>query len=151
MSNLKKITFMVFLSVATLCFGQKGRDKDKIKTLKVAFLTERLDLSTEEAQSFWPIYNEYEENRQKLRQKERQEVYRKLSESESLSENEANAILDQYLNIEEEEEELDKAFIKSVSKVISAKRTLILLRSEEEFKRQLIRQYRKKNSGGGFR
>ncbi len=52
---------MVPLLAVTLSFGQNRPDKDKIKSLKIAFITERLDLSTKEAQTFWPIYNEYEE------------------------------------------------------------------------------------------
>jgi hypothetical protein len=36
--------------------GQKG---GRIEALKIAYLTKKLNLSTEEAQKFWPIYNEY--------------------------------------------------------------------------------------------
>ncbi len=142
---------IVLLLAVTLSFGQNRPDKDKIKSLKVAFITERLDLSTKEAQAFWPIYNEYEEKREALRQKERSQIRNKIKESENLSEKEADQLLKQYLSFEEEEEELDKAFIENITKVISAKKTLLLLRSEEEFKRQLIKQYRQKRGGGGFR
>ena len=49
--------------------------------------------------------------------------------------------------VEEEEEALDTKFLKDVSKVITAKKTLLLLRSEEEFKRQLMKQYRQNKVG----
>jgi len=48
------------------------------------------------------------------------------------------------LSDEEEEEELDKNFIESIGKVIPAKKTLLLLRAEYEFKKQLLKQYRHK-------
>ncbi|WP_273567275.1 hypothetical protein [Maribacter halichondriae] len=86
-----------------------------------------------------------------MRQKERRQIRNKIKESENLSEKEAAQLLKQYLSFEEEEEELDKAFIENITEVISAKKTLLLLRSEEEFKRQLIKQYRQKRGGGGFR
>ena len=149
MNNFKKILFAGFLLASFQFFGQNHPDKEKIKSLKVAFFTEKLDLKSKEAQLFWPLYNEYTENREELRKKEHEQVYSKLKESENLSEKEAAEILKQYLTLEGEEEELDKRFIEKVSKVISAKKTLLLLRSEEEFKRQLIKQYRKKNGGGG--
>jgi hypothetical protein len=38
--------------------GQKGNGS-RIEALKIAYLTKKLNLSTEEAQKFWPIYNEY--------------------------------------------------------------------------------------------
>jgi hypothetical protein len=148
MNNLRIPLLAAFFLASSLSFGQRP-DRDKIKTLKVAFITERLDLNTKEAQEFWPIYNEYEEDREALRQKERGQIRNKIKESENLSEKEATDLLKQYLKFEEEEEELDKAFIEKVTKVISAKKTLLLLRSEEEFKRQLIKQYRQKRSGGG--
>jgi len=148
MSNLKKIVLTILLLASTQFFAQKSYDNERIKSLKIAFITERLDLSSKEAQVFWPIYNEYQENREALRQRERSQIRSKIRDSENLTEKEANELLRQYLSFEEEEEELDKNFIQKVTKVISAKKTLLLLRSEEEFKRQLIKQYRNKNSGG---
>jgi hypothetical protein len=38
--------------------GQKGNGS-RIEALKIAYLTKKLNLSTDEAQKFWPIYNEY--------------------------------------------------------------------------------------------
>lgn len=148
MNNLKKIVLTMLLLVSTQFYAQKRYDNDRIKSLKIAFITERLDLSSKEAQVFWPIYNEYEENREALRKRERSQIRSKIRDSESLTEKEANDLLRQYLSFEEEEEELDKNFIQKITKVISAKKTLLLLRSEEEFKRQLIKQYRNKNVGG---
>ena len=153
MNNLtKKIAVTVFLFACTLSFGQKHPDKDKIKTLKVAFITERLDLSSKEAQVFWPVYNEYQEKRETLHQQKRSQIKGKLKDSESLSEREAADLIKNFLKFKEEEGELDKAFTEKISTVISAKKTLLLLRSEEEFKRRLIKQYRQKrpNGGGGF-
>lgn len=138
----------VLLLTTTLFFGQHRPDKDKIKALKVAFLTDHLDLGTKEAQNFWPIYNEYEEKREALRQKERNQIRAKIKDADRLSEKQAEDLLQQYISFEDEEEALDKDFLKKVSKVISSKKTLLLLRAEEEFKRQLIKQYRQKRSSG---
>ncbi len=151
MSNLKKVLLVALLLTTTLSFGQQRPDREKIKALKVAFITERLDLSAKEAQTFWPVYNEYEAKRQVLRQKERSQIRGKIKNADELSEKEAEDLLEKYISFEDEEEALNKAFLKNVSQVISSKKTLLLLRSEEEFKRQLIKQYRQKRGGGGFR
>lgn len=134
---------ILFLMVNSLK-AQHEPDKDKIKSLKVAFLTERLELSPKEAQDFWPVYNEYEKKREAMHARERNEIHAKIRESENLSEKEAENLIDQYLDFEEEEEELDKAYIRAMGKLISAKKTLLLLRSEFEFKKRLLRQYRHK-------
>tara|TARA_R110002051_G_scaffold72095_4_gene130391 strand:+ start:828 stop:1277 length:450 start_codon:yes stop_codon:yes gene_type:complete len=147
MNNYKKIFLVAFLLATTIFYGQNKPDWDKIKTLKIAFLTERLNLNSKEAQAFWPVYNDYESKRESLREKGHTQIRGKLKDSENLSENEASKLLDQYIKYEEEEEELDKNFLTKISKVISAKKTLLLLRSEEDFKRQLIKQYHEKNKG----
>lgn len=153
MNNIKQTILAVIMLTTTLSFAQKQPDKEKIKSLKVAFMTEHLDLSSKEAQAFWPIYNEYEENREELRQKERTQFRSKIKNADELSEKESKDILEKYIRFEDEEEALDKAFLKKISTVISAKKTLLLLRSEHDFKRQLIKQYRSKrrDGGGGFR
>jgi len=146
-----KLLLILLLFTITFSFAQRKGDRDKIKSLKVAFITERLDLSAKEAQQFWPIYNDYDEKREALRKKERNEVREKIKEADELSEKEARTLLEKYIRFEEEEEKLENAFLKNVGKVISAKKTLLLLRSEEEFKRRLIKQYRHNKGSGGYR
>ena len=66
MTKMKTITCIVFIiSFSILSFSQGNRDK--IKTLKIAFITEKLDLSEQEAQKFWPVYNAFEEENFKFR------------------------------------------------------------------------------------
>ncbi len=142
MNNIKILIVWALLLTSLQFNAQHKPDKDKIKSLKVAFITERLALSSKEAQTFWPVYNEYEEKREAMREREHTQIREKIQNSENLSENEAAELIKHYLRFEEEEEELDKNFIESISKVISAKKTLLLLRSEYEFKKQLLKQYR---------
>lgn len=149
MNNLKRILTTLLMLVTIFIYGQHKPDGDKIKALKVAFITERLDLNSKEAQAFWPLYNKYEEDRENLRRKDRSEIRGKIKGVENLTEKEASNLLEQYIDFEEEEERLDTAFYKNVAKVISAKKALLLLRSEEDFKRQLIKEYRQKRSNGG--
>lgn len=53
------------LNVAVFAVAQDDNDADgkqdggRIEALKIAYLTKKLNLSTEEAQKFWPIYNQY--------------------------------------------------------------------------------------------
>ena len=147
MNNLTKVMLAVFLLTTSFFFAQRKPDREKIKSLKVAFITERLDLSSKEAEAFWPIYNDYEEKRETLRQKKHDQIRSKIKNASELSEKEAQDLLEKYIVFEEEEDALEKDFLKTVSKVISAKKSLLMLRSEDEFKRQLIKQYRQ--NGGG--
>ncbi len=147
MNNQTKILVFCVLLLSSVLFAQHKPDKDKLKSLKVAFLTERLDLSSKEAQAFWPIYNEYEYKRDAMHEQKKDQVYRRMRDAENLSEKEAGELVKLYLIFEENEEEMDKNFTERVRKVISAKKTLLLMRSEYEFKKQLLKQYRHKKDG----
>ena len=143
---MNKLFIAVCMLLTTLSFAQGG-SMEKIKALKVAYMTEHLELTSKEAQEFWPVYNEYEKERHELRHKQWVEIKSKLKDVSALNEKEAQNLLTSYIKIEEEEEKLEKNFLNKISKVISAKKTLVLMRSEEDFKRQLIKQYRQ-NKGG---
>ena len=60
---MKKILFLILLNagLAVPALAQNNqKDLDRLQTYKVAFLSRKLNLTTEEAQKFWPIYNKYE-------------------------------------------------------------------------------------------
>ncbi len=140
------IALMACLLFGTVLQSQQQDRKEKIKALKIAFFTERIGLTSEEAAIFWPLYNEHEEQKEALRQQERREIRDKIAAREDFDEAEANAILNTYLSLEESQEELDKAFYLDLAQKLSAAKVLKLFRAEHEFRRRLLREYR--NRGG---
>jgi len=53
------ITVCIALFLSTGLMAQE-RGKERIKAYKTAYITEQLDLSSAEAEVFWPVYNKYE-------------------------------------------------------------------------------------------
>ena len=54
---------------------QQGPPPHKnIQAIKVAFITRQLNLTAEEAQKFWPVYNAYSESIKKIRIEQKQDV-----------------------------------------------------------------------------
>ena len=148
MNNYSKMgAFILCVFSSLLIYAQGGPGREKIKTLKVAFITERLSLTPEEAQVFWPIYNEHERNTMQIRRKERLEIQSQLADMEVLSDREVNALLDQLVALEQEKLELRIAFVNKVSTVISARKTLLLIKAEEDFKRRLLREMQQRRKG----
>ena len=133
---------LLFITVAS--FAQDRPDREKIKALKVAFITERLDLNSKEAQLFWPIYNEHESNMEDLRVKEWSQVRYKIKQANTLSEQEADDLLGLYTSLEKEKQDSYKRLFSKLKNVLSSKKTLLLIQSEDDFKRQLMRMYRQK-------
>lgn len=142
---IKKTIFVAVLCIATSICAQRKPDYEKIKTLKIAYLTEKLNLTTNEAQKFWPVYNAYEEKVEKIRMQQRSEIHEKLRKIDKLSEKELNKLLELEISLNKQKHVLEEKLIQDVRKVISAKKTFIMLQSEYGFKRKLLHQYRKKH------
>ncbi|WP_299432320.1 hypothetical protein [uncultured Maribacter sp.] len=142
---IKKTIFVAVLLIATSIFAQRKPDHEKIKALKIAYLTEKLDLTSNEAQKFWPVYNAHEEKVEKIRMQQRSEIYKKLREIDKLSEKELSKLLELEISLNKQKHVLEEKLIQDIRKVVSAKKTFIMLQSESGFKRKLLHQYRKKH------
>ena len=141
----KRVHLLFFFLVVALGLHAQGPVRDRIKTLKVAFITERVGLTSEEAQQFWPIYNEHEDALENIRRKE---VQSRLSAAQDLSDTESAALLDNLIALQTEKHNADQAFLSKMRKVISPKKVLLLLKAEDDFKKRLLQQYRRKQGGG---
>ena len=146
----KIILPIIFLLVTSLSFSQGFKEKrEKVKALKVAYITEQLELTTDEAQKFWPIYNAFDENQSELRHEKMRAILDRFKPGnvEKLSEKDASNSLAQMEKIEEDLFNLKKKFIKDLQGVISAKKIIKLKKAEEDFNRELLKQMREKRRG----
>lgn len=149
--NRKILILFALFTVVTNFYGQRRPDRDKIKSLKVAFFTERLDLSSSEAEAFWPVYNAHEEKMNSFRRTERSEFRGKLEYLETMSDKEAENLLQNFMDMQGKKLKEHQSFVEKMKGILSAKKTILLLRTEEDFKKQLIKQYRQRKGGGGYR
>ena len=150
MNKFGKIwVFATLLLTVTIVSGQGRPGMDKIKSLKVAFITERVGLTSNEATIFWPVYNEHEEALAQIRRKERMDIRSKMMDFENLSDSEANKLLDQLIELEKQKQELNVEFLSNIREVISPKKTFLLIKAEEDFKKRLLRQIQQRRQGGG--
>ena len=128
----------------------QDRKHEKIKALKTAYITEKLSLTSNEAEKFWPIYNKYDDKFHALRKKEKNEIYQKLRDGlDKMNDAEANALIDTSLSLESEQLELHKQMIAELRGVISSKKIIILKKTEDDFKRELLDRYRNGHSNKG--
>lgn len=119
----------------------------EIKAQKVAYLTQKMDLSTDEAQKFWPVYNQFDKELETLR-KERREDHKAMKADADLTDAEASAAIDKELASQQRELDLRKKYSAEFKKVIGAKKTLMLGRSERDFNRELLKRMRDRKDDG---
>jgi hypothetical protein len=105
--------------------------KEKINAARVAYITERLGLTPEEAEKFWPVYREFVQKRQDLRKQYREQKKSGANEQ---------TLIDLDLKIKQQELDLEKDYSGRLQKVVSAQKLITLRQAEGDFRRMLIRQ-----------
>lgn len=147
MKLIKLVTsLLLFISFNFYAQGEKMKEKrEQIKTMKIAFLTSELDLSVTEAEKFWPVYNAFEEKEFELKHLKMRSFIKRLRDGkEKLNEKEAGVLLSQIETNEEEVFLLRKKFIGNLKGILPASKIIRLKKSEEDFNRKLLAQYRNK-------
>lgn len=115
----------------------------EIKAQKTAYLTTKLGLTSEEAQRFWPIYNEYDEAREKLR-KEMRELHKSAHSEGEMDEAKAREVLNKGLEVRSRELELERTYNERFSKSVGAVKTLQLVKAERDFNREVLKRFRER-------
>ncbi|MFI2742859.1 hypothetical protein ACG2LH_08975 [Zhouia sp. PK063] len=144
---MKKFIFIVLLTLCSLHIKAQEQSKhEQIKALRVAYFTEKLDLSKNEAQFFWPVYNEYDEKVHELRHNDFKNILKEMRQKglDNYSDAEANATLDKIMEIDKEIFEERVKLIKNLKQGLSAKKIIMLKKVEDDFYRELIAKLRKK-------
>lgn len=147
---MKPFFTCLILLLSITVYGQNERlkeKKDQIKAMKVAFLTTELNLTSEEAEKFWPVYNAYDDKQFELRHQKMRTYSKKLNDGslENMSEKEALVFLNQMESTDEEQYLIRKKFNQALKSILAPTKILKLRKSEVEFDRKLLQQYRNKN------
>lgn len=147
MKTIKIITILL-LTISYSAFSQTKFDekREQIKALKVAFITDELKLTPEEATKFWPIYNAFDDKQLDLKHNKMRTYKDKLKDDQAdkMSDKEATVLLAQIESTDDELYLLRKKFNSDLKTVLSPVKILKLKSAEEKFNRKLLKQYRDK-------
>lgn len=140
---MKILYLLLFLILTGSMMAQPNtcKHQEQIKAQKIAYLTNRLDLSVQEAQTFWPIYNEFEKKKDDLFDAEKT-IVQKMMKAENLNEKEMSELTDKYIDIQQAEAKLLADYHMKFKKVLPIQKVMILYTSDRMFKRELLKQLR---------
>lgn len=141
---MKKLTLIIFTFLCISMVNAQKKSSDQIRSLKIAHISSVLNLTADEAEKFWPLYNAYDKQLAALRSSAIIKYLKKTdsSEIETLSEKEATEKIQSLVDFEEEYFTLRKNFINNCKKILSNKKILLLKKGEEDFNRKLLKQYK---------
>lgn len=147
--QLKYLSGLVLaLLLGSALYGQPtdNAKREKIEALRVSYITQHVDFTTQEAQTFWPLYNEMndklEANRQGFKKK-----YNKDTNYNFATDKEAEDYLNAELSMKQKEIEIFKSYYDRFRKMLPIKKVAALRRAEDQFRREIIKSIKEKEAG----
>jgi hypothetical protein len=140
MKNLLTLSMIVLVLLAK---AQSPETLQKIESAKIALISERLSLTPEQAQKFWPIYNEFFQKQREMRGEFEQ--MRRNFDPKTASEEENRKMLETGMKVKENQLTLEREYSERMLQVISTRQLMSLRKTEEEFRQMLMDRMRQRN------
>lgn len=134
---IKKI-IIALIVVLTLSdsYAQGGKRRqqmeDKIKSLQIAFITERLSLTPTESEKFWPIFNQMEAEKTALLNEKNSDA------SDNVSDKDAQLVINKHFEIKEKEMAIDKKYVEKFKTAIPLSKIANLLNVQRQFRQEIM-------------
>ena len=143
---MKKTIAIIAAAMAFMCINinafanQRCEEdwKERIMSEKIAFLTVEVGLTPEEAQTFWPVYNQVEQQKDAALE-EVIKSYRALKTAVEQN-TDTERLLEAYLAAQQNLRKIDNEAPEKYKSVLSADKVAKLYVAEEKFRRQHIRK-----------
>ena len=151
------IIFLFIMSVyPVIRSSAQNPNLEKLNNYKIGFFTKKLNLTSEEAEKFWPVYNDYQSQRNQI-QLEKLKLNRNFNQNGStLSDNQLEEMGDKYVDCLVQESNLAVAFHKKIKEVLPPVKVILYYQAENQYKAQLlnelqnVRQQQKARPGRNF-
>jgi len=142
---MKNIIFCLsaFLMINTIFSQSERMSREKIDAYKKLYLTDKLKLNPSTETAFWTAYKTYEDSLYKLTRERRQKITKARTDNISISDEEFSKMIDNYMNYEKRKVELRGKLISELKEVMSFRKTFMLFRYEEDFRREMMEKLRK--------
>ena len=134
------IVSVILLMLPGIRLKAQNTNFEKLNDYKIAFFTRKLNLTSPEAEKFWPVYNEYQKQK-KLIQQEKVSLMRDFNQNEStLNDNQLAEIGDKLIACIVQESSLAVTFHKKLKEVLPPAKVIRLYQAENQFKAQLLKE-----------
>lgn len=135
------LILMMFLTIGSTSLvaqgpgGPKGgkMTKEEKQAKMVGFLTEKLALTTEEAEEFWPVFNEMKEKLKENRKAFKGDKPEQGTKLDDMSDEEVRMLIDNGFKMKENDLAIKKEYNEKFINIIGVKRTAKLYHLEKEF------------------
>lgn len=115
-------------------------NRERLEAYRIGFFTKKLNLTPGEAEKFWPVYNEYQKQRNHL-QMERRDIIRDFNQNENtLSDSELTSMGDKLLATFSDESSLSAKFHKQLKDALPPSKVIKFYQAENQYRALLLNQ-----------
>ena len=144
---MKKVILISFFALSLVRVSAQQDPtvaEEKIKSLQIAYISDKLGLTPEQAEKFWPVYREFSAKRNELR-KELIDA-RKEIKTDDPDPKKQEELVKLGLSVRQRELDLENEYSGRLLQVITAQQILNLRRSEREFQQMIINQLQQRRA-----
>lgn len=140
------LSILLVLMVGTVGSAQQP-PREKLESARIALITKRLSLTPEDAQQFWPVYNQMSQKRAALKREGFR--LRRAANTESMTDEQAHQQLTHYFDLKKKELALEEETTEKLMSILSPVQVLQLLKAEQDFHRMMLKQLGRRGRGRG--
>ena len=149
MKIIYSLTILLLISVTVFSQNNAFQKRlNNIRSQKIAFITQRLELTTEEAQVLWPVYNELAQKKDKLNKRRKEIIFDLRNNWDNFSEKDKEAIADEFVSLKLKEAKQEVEYHEKFKKVLDIDKVLKLYQAEMAFKNYLLKRIKNQNAKG---
>src|SRR6478609_2031010 len=146
MKRIKDLCMLLFLLLPAFGFAQDEQEvmppspdnRKKIEAARVALISERMGLTVNQAEKFWPVYHEFSTKQGELRQQLKEA--RKQIDPNNPDPKKDQEVVNLGFQLKQRSLDLEKDYSGRMLSIISAQQMLNLRSAEREFNRLVLNQ-----------
>lgn len=128
-------TYITYFFVYLFCHSLAAQNP-KIEQARTNFIAQKIQLSSTEANKFWPVYNEYIDKMKAIRL-ERRKIFSNYAYTNNPAE--AEAFIQKQIQLDEAELKIKKEYTQKFKDIIGIVKTAQVFKAEEEFRLELVK------------
>ena len=156
LDNMRRGVFIILIMlIMSVSLAAQNSDMEKLNVYKIAFYTKRLNLSSQEAEKFWPVYNEYQKQKNTVHSDRRTINREFIQNGTTLSDKQLTELGDKLVASIIQESSLAVAYHNKLKELLPPEKVLRFYQAENQYKIQLLnklqdQRQRQRRAPGGF-
>jgi hypothetical protein len=143
-----KLLLPTLLCITWFCVSasaqENGEKRENIEAMKIAYLTKKLNLTSEEAQKFWPVFNQFSAELDAVKSNRRKTIRNAKEDFNQLSDKDVEKVVDGDLVFRQQELDIVKKYHNQFKQVLPIKKVAMLYRAEDDFKKELLEKIKER-------